>query len=69
MCILDNAAWIAFAYAMVLTPIGIVVALSESYILIGVLLGICVNKEHLQLHQKFGLILALGAAIWLATSV
>lgn len=69
MCVLDNAAWIAFAYAMVLAPIGIAVALSESYILIGVLLGVYVNKERLYMHQKIGLILALGAAIWLATSV
>ena len=69
MCILDNAAWIAFAYAMVLAPIGIAVALSESYILIGVMLGMFVNKEKLRSHQKVGLVLALGAAIWLATSI
>ena len=33
MCILDNAAWVAFAYAMVLAPIAIAVAISESYII------------------------------------
>jgi len=45
MCIFDNAAWIAFASAMVLAPIAITVALSDSYIIIAVLLGAYVNKE------------------------
>lgn len=69
MCILDNAAWIAFTYAMVLAPIGIVVALSESYILIGVILGLSINKEKLSAHQKIGLILALISAIALAMHI
>jgi drug/metabolite transporter (DMT)-like permease len=38
MCLLDNIAWVAFAYAMVIAPIAIAVALSESYIVIAVLL-------------------------------
>ena len=54
MCILDNIAWIAFAWAMTLAPIGIVVALSESYIIIAVLLGMFVNREFLRKHQKIG---------------
>ena len=69
MCILDNAAWIAFAYAMVLAPIGIAVALSESYIIIGVILGVYINKDKLKAHQKVGLLLGLASAIVLATSV
>ena len=69
MCILDNAAWIAFAYAMVFAPIGIAVALTEGFIIIAVLFGLFVNKENLKTHQKIGLVLAVIAAIVLAGSV
>lgn len=66
MMLLDNIAWIAFAYGMALAPIGITVALSESYIVIAVLLGIFVNREKLEQHQYVGLVVAVGAAIVLA---
>ena len=48
MALLDNIAWIAFAAAMTFTQIAIAVALSESYIIIAVLLGVYVNKEYLR---------------------
>lgn len=66
MCLLDNIAWVAFAFAMTLAPIAIAVALSESYIIIAVLLGMFVNKENLRLHQKVGLVISIIAAITLA---
>ena len=69
MCVLDNAAWIAFAFALVLTPIAIATALSESYIVIAVLLGTYVNKEPLHKHQKIGLVLAIISAVLLSFSV
>lgn len=69
MSILDNAAWIAFAFAMTLAPIGIAVALSESYIIVAVILGLSVGRERLGLHQKIGLLVAIAAAIVLAVSV
>ena len=67
MMVLDNAAWIAFAFAMTLAPIGITVALSESYIIIAVILGIFINKESLSKRQHVGLLVALTSAIILAT--
>ncbi len=67
MSFLDNAAWVAFAFAMTLAPISIAVAFSESYILIAVILGLLVNKEKLQRHQSVGLVLAVLSAIILAT--
>lgn len=67
MSIADKAAWVAFAFAMTLAPIGVTVALSESYIIIAVLLGLAVNKERLDAHQKLGLVLAVAAAIVLAS--
>lgn len=69
MMVLDNLAWIAFAYGMVLAPIGITVALSESYIIIAVLLGIFVGREKLEGHQYFGLVIATLSAIALALSI
>jgi len=67
MIILDNMAWVAFAFAMSLAQIGVAVALSESYIIIAVLLGFFVNKERLQIHQKLGLVLTIISAIILAS--
>ncbi|KKR28060.1 MAG: hypothetical protein UT61_C0058G0002 [Candidatus Woesebacteria bacterium GW2011_GWA1_39_8] len=67
MSIPDKVAWVAFAFAMSLAPIAIVVALSESYIIIAVILGLAINKEKIKSHQKFGLILALFSAIVLAS--
>lgn len=66
MLISDNAAWVAFAFAMTLAPIGIAVALSESYIIIAVILGLALNHERLERHQKVGLLVAIAAAITLA---
>ncbi len=66
MCLLDNIAWVAFAFAMTIAPISIAVALSESYILIAALLGIYINKELLKKHQIVGLGLAIISAITLA---
>ena len=65
--LLDNAAWIAFAYAVVLIPISITVAITESYIALGALLGILLNRERLQKHQYVGIAVTLVAAVILAT--
>ncbi|MDQ5952816.1 MAG: hypothetical protein QG551_44 [Patescibacteria group bacterium] len=69
MMVLDNAAWIAFAIAMTVAPIGITVAISESYIIIAVLLGIFIGKEKLLKHQYVGLVIALLAAIALSITI
>lgn len=66
MAISDNAAWVAFAFAMSLAPIAVAVALSESYIIVAVILGLLVNRERLQTHQKIGLVAALTVALTLA---
>lgn len=66
MGIADKAAWIAFAFAMILAPIAIAVALSESYIIVAIILGLAVNKEKLEWHQKFGFGLAVVSVITLA---
>ena len=65
--ILDNGAWIAYAFAIALAPFGLVIAISESYIALSVLLGLLVNRERIHAHQKIGLVLALAGVILLAS--
>ncbi len=66
MSIADKAAWVAYVFAMSLAPIAVATALSESYIIIAVLLGLYVNKERIQIHQKVGLVGAVLTALVLA---
>lgn len=62
--ILDNAAWIAYAFATTLIPIAIATTISESYIALAVLLGIFVNREKLRPHQFVGVgLVVLGVII------
>jgi drug/metabolite transporter (DMT)-like permease len=68
MSVSDKTAWLAFAFAMSLAPIAIATALSESYIIIAVILGLAVNKEKIKPHQKVGLIVAIIAAVVLAAT-
>jgi len=69
MSLFDNSAWLAFGFSMALAPISIAVAISESYIIIAVLLGFIINKEKLHKHQIIGLIFAIISAIYLASSI
>ncbi len=66
MSIFDNTAWVSYALAMTLAPIAVATALSESYIIVVVSLGLFVNHQKIQTHQKAGLILAIITAITLA---
>ena len=66
MSIADNTGWIAYAFAMTLVPIAIATGLSESSTIVAVLLGLFVNKERLQRHQKIGLVVALSSVMLLA---
>jgi drug/metabolite transporter (DMT)-like permease len=66
MSVADNIGWVAYAVAMTLVPIAVATGLSESSIVIAVLLGLFINKEKLQRHQKIGLVGAIAAAILLA---
>ena len=67
--VFDNLAWICYAVSMALIPISIATTISESYIALVVLLGVLVNKEKIQKHQIFGIILALGTVILLTVLV
>ncbi|MDD5290374.1 MAG: DMT family transporter [Patescibacteria group bacterium] len=62
----DNLAWIAYAFSATHLPIAIATAFSEGYIVLAAILGLIFNREKLQHHQFFGIILAIIAAIALA---
>ena len=66
MSLFDGVAWLSFTVAMVMTPIAIATALSESYIIVAVLLGLLISKEKLYIHQKWGLAGAIFSAVILA---
>jgi drug/metabolite transporter (DMT)-like permease len=59
----DNGAWIFYCYSMVLIPISIATALSESYIVLAAFLGVFVNKEKLNSHQVVGIVISVVCAI------
>ncbi|MFA5358335.1 MAG: DMT family transporter [Patescibacteria group bacterium] len=65
-CFFDNIAWVAYAWSMVLIPIGVATAISESYIVLTVMLGIFVNHERLKNHQILGAVMAAIGVISLS---
>lgn len=64
--LLYNLGWVAFAIATTTIATSIVTAISESYIILGVVLGIFVNREKLRRHQIVGLFFAAGGIIALS---
>jgi drug/metabolite transporter (DMT)-like permease len=64
--VFDNGAWIAYAAAVLFIPISVAVTITESYIILAVLLGIIINREKLRHHQYLGIILAIGGVLLLA---
>lgn len=64
--VLYNLGWVAFALATATIATSIVTAISESYIILGVILGIFVNREKLRRHQMVGLVFAVGGIIALS---
>ncbi len=64
--ILDNLAWVLFAMSTTLIPITIATTISESYIVITVLLGLFINKEKLKWHQYVGIVVTILSIIFLS---
>ncbi len=62
----DNAAWIAFAFAVIYIPISVAITISESYIILAVLLGVIINRERLKHHQYLGVALAICGVLILS---
>ena len=67
VAVFDNGAWVAYSAATVFIPISLVVTISESYIIITILLGVIINKEKLGKHQWIGVIITLVSVLILAS--
>jgi len=67
--IIDNIAWVAFAYSTLSIPIAIATSISESYIVLAALLGLTLNREKLKNHQYVGLAVTPLAAILLSMTL
>ena len=65
--IFDNLAWVSYAIATSLIPISIAITISESFIALGVLLGLFVNKERLHKRQIVGIMLTIIGVIILSS--
>lgn len=59
MCLLDTAAWVFFAFAIVGSGLAIAIGITESYPAIALFLGVLVNKEKISRHQFFGALLVI----------
>src|SRR3989344_2206189 len=64
--VMDNLAWVAYAYSVTYIPIAIATGISESYIALAAGLGIFVNKERLKPRQFTGLALCVVAVVILS---
>lgn len=63
MVIIDLLAWLFFALAVSREELAITVAITESYVVIAMILGVIVNKEKLRLWQYLGAGLAVSSSI------
>ncbi len=66
MGIFDTLAWLSYALATQHSSIAVTTAITESYPVIAIGLGIWLNREKILAHQCIGAGLALGASISLA---
>ncbi|OGG87085.1 hypothetical protein A3B87_03715 [Candidatus Kuenenbacteria bacterium RIFCSPHIGHO2_02_FULL_39_13] len=67
--LIDNTAWIAYAYSVLYLPMAIALGITESYIALAAILGLVVNKEKLKPHQLIGLIVTVTMAVILILMV
>lgn len=63
MSLLDTAAWVFFAYAIVGSTLSIATGITESYPAIALILGIFINKENITKHQLFGAIVVIVVSV------
>jgi drug/metabolite transporter (DMT)-like permease len=61
--LVDNLAWIFFAFSVMYIPIAIAIGISESYIALAAALGFILNKEKIKTHQWAGLCLVVVAVV------
>ncbi|MCX6803399.1 MAG: DMT family transporter [Candidatus Diapherotrites archaeon] len=69
MGLIDTIAWVCYAYSMAEINIGIATAITESYPVIGIILGVIINREKITKFQIVGAVLTIVASILLAITL
>jgi uncharacterized membrane protein len=69
MAIFDTASWIFYSFAVFNGEISIITAITESYPVVALFLGVWFNKEKIKKHQYLGAILTIIASFILAMMV
>lgn len=64
--VFDVLAWVCFASATIFLPISLAAAISGSYVVLAVMLGVMVSREKLKPHQAAGVALAIVGEIFLS---
>ena len=67
--VIDTVAWVCYAFAMRGANAGVITAITEIYPVIGLVLGIYVNKEKISRHQILGGIIAVCACVLLGITL
>jgi len=66
MSFFDTIAWLFYALALSKNEVAIITAITESYPMIAIFLGLWFNRERIFLHQYIGAAITLGASITIA---
>jgi len=69
MGLFDAAAWLFYAITLYSANVGLITAITESYPVIAMVLGVTINKEKITPHQYIGAALALVASILLGMTL
>ena len=59
MVIFDTAAWVAYVMAVAEKELSITIAITESFVVIAMILGVIFNKEKINKIQYLGAALAI----------
>jgi drug/metabolite transporter (DMT)-like permease len=67
VAVFDNAAWVAYSAATVIIPISLAVTISESYVIVTILLGVILSRERLVKHQWVGVVVTIISVLILSS--
>ncbi|MFA6073211.1 MAG: DMT family transporter [Candidatus Woesearchaeota archaeon] len=68
-CIVDILAWVFYVFAVKNNEVSIITAITESYPVIALGLGVWINRERILFHQWLGAGLALACSILLSLTL
>jgi drug/metabolite transporter (DMT)-like permease len=63
MVAVDLAAWLAYVFAVARAELGITIAITESFIIIALMLGVIINHEKIKLIQYVGAAMAIASSL------